>query len=190
MKLRLAAALLALPLLAFDCGGKEQEQASPFGMACKLQIRGAGPGANEDLWCIVAAVDYADLDPMSTMWAFDLAAYRGMTVVGGGVGFFLDGRPAPGTPYGWSGASSSVDSGAAMRYAGDPAAVPSTYVETHRAEAPLMSLGGTGALSVTFSRIPPPGATGPQLIDVHGTLAGTLPALDAGGLPVTFAATF
>ncbi len=188
MKLRLAAALLALPLLAFDCGGKEEET-SPFGMACKLQIRGAGAGANEDLWCIVAAYDYADLAP-STMWAFELVAYRGMTVVGGGVGFFHDGRPALGTPYGWNGATSTVDSGEAMRYVGDPAANPPTYVETHRAVAPLMAVGGTGALSVAFSRIPPPGATGAQLVDVHGTLSGTLPALDGVGPPVTFAATF
>lgn len=190
MRIRLAAALLALPLLAFDCGGKDEVETSPFGMQCRLQIRGAAAGANEDLWCIVSAFDYADIDPPSTMWAFELVAYRGMTVVGAGVGLFHDGRPALGTPYGWSGSASTVDSGEAMRWAGDPAAVPPTYVESHRAEAPLLGYGGTGALSVTFSRIPPPGATGPQLVDVHGTLAGTLPAVEPGGLPVTFAATF
>ena len=186
MKLRLAALLLALPLLAFDCGGKEAET-SPFGMACKLQIRGA---ANEDLGCIVAAYDYADRAPPSTMWAFELVAYRGMTEVGAGVGFFHDGRPALATPYGWNGPTSTVDSGEAMRSVGDPMAVPPTYLETHRAGSPLMNVGGTGALSVSFTRIPPPGATGAQLIDVHGTLSGTLPALDGVSPPVSFAATF
>lgn len=189
MKLRLAATLLALPLLAFDCGGKEEET-SPFGMACRLQIRGAGAGANEDLWCIVTAFDYADLDPLSTMWAFELVAYRGMTVVGGGVGFFHDGRPALASPYGWNGATSNVESGGATRYVGDPTADPPTEAATHEATAPLMAVGGEGALSVAFSRIPPPGATGAQLVDVHGSLSGTLSAVDGVGPPVTFAATF
>lgn len=181
MRIRLAAVLFALPLLAFDCGGAEP----PLGPSCMLQIRGA---ASEDLWCIVAAYDYADLDPTSTMWALDLAAYRGTTEVGGGVGFFHDGRPALGTPYGWSGATSSVDSGSAFRDVGDGMAGPP--VTTHYATAPLAGYGGEGAMSVTFTRIPPRGAAGAQLMDVHGTLSGTLPAVDGVSLPVTFTATF
>lgn len=181
MRIRLAAALLALPLLAFDCGGDDPPQ-NPLGLACTLQIRGA---VNEDLWCIVAAYDYSDLDPTSTMWALDLAAYRGMTEVGGGVGFFHDGRPSLATAYGWSGNASTVDSGEAVRYVGE-----ASPVATHEAIAPLMGYGGTGALTVTFSRIPPPGATGAQLMDVHGTLSGTLPAVDGVSGPVTFTATF
>jgi hypothetical protein len=185
MKLRLAAVLVALPLLAFDCGGKEE--VSPFGMACKLQVRGA---VTEDLWCIVAAYDYADISPPSTTWSFELVAYRGTTSVGGGVGLFHDGRPAPGTAYGWSGATSNVDSGGATRYAGDATANPPTTAATHEAMAPLQGVGATGALSVTFTRIPPPGATGPLLTDVHGSLSGTLPAVDGKSAPVTFFATF
>lgn len=180
MKTRLAAAtLLALPLLAFDCGGTKEE-VSPFGMACRLQIRG---GATEDLWCVVAAYDYADIAPPSTMWAFELVAYRGTTEVAAGAGFFHDGRPALATAYGWSGASTNVDSGGAARDVGNLAS-------THEATAPQMGFGGTGALSVTFSRIPPPGAMGQQLVDVHGALSGTLPAVDGVSAPVTFSATF
>lgn len=183
MKMRFAALLLALPLLAFDCGGTK-EDVSPFGMACKLQIRG---GANEDLWCIVSAVDYASFSPPSTMWAFELVAYRGMTAVGAGVGFFHDGRPALATTYGWNGATTNVDSGGAQRWTGDAMTV---QVLTHQATAPLLGGSGTGALSVAFNRIPPPGATGAQLVDVHGTLSGTLPSVDPTGSPVAFTATF
>ena len=182
VKLRLAAVVLALPLLAFDCGGGQQDQGPPG--ACKLQIRGTAAGANEDLWRIVTAYDYASLDPANTMWGFELVAYRGMTAVGAGVGFFHDGRPSVASAYGWSGASSSVSSGGATRYAADGTTL------THEATAPLSGVGGTGALSVTFTRIPPPGATGAQLMDVHGSLSGTLPALDAVSPQVTFSATF
>jgi hypothetical protein len=189
MKIRLAAALLALPLLAFDCGGEEKD-ASPFGMTCQLQIRGAEPGVNEDLWCVVAAYDYADISPGSTMWVLNLVAYRGMTAIGGGVGFFHDGRPALATTYGWNGNLSNVDSGGATRYVGDATANPPTLAATHEATAPLSGFGGTGALSVTFTRIPPPGATGAQLLDVHGMLSGTLPALGGASPDVTFSATF
>jgi hypothetical protein len=175
MKIRLAAALLALPLLAFDCGGKEE--GNPFG-SCTLQVRG---GVNEDLWCIVAAYDYADMG--STMWAFELAAYRGMQEVAGGAGLFHDGRPALYTAYGWTGpTTSNVESGGAMRDAG--------MTTTHEATSPLLGSGGTGTLSVAFTKIPPPGATGPALTDVHGTLSGTLPASDGVSAPVTFYATF
>lgn len=181
MKIRLAAVLLALPLLAFDCGGKQD--ASPFG-TCTLQVRGAA--VNEDLWCIVAAYDYADMSPPSTDWAFELAAYRGTTEVGGGAGFFHTGRPALGTAYGWDTSTatptSNVNSGSATRYVGT--------ATTHDATSPLQGIGGTGALSITFTQIPPPGATGAQLMDVHGTLTGTLPAVDGVSPPVTFYATF
>ncbi len=186
MKRRLAALLLALPLLAFDCGGREPE-VSPFGMACKLQIRGA---ATEDLWCIVTAYDYAETSPPSTMWGFELVAYRGMTAVGGGVGLFHLGRPVLGTAYGWSGATSNVDSGGATRYVGDATTNPPTTTATHEATSPLQGVGGTGALSITFTRIPAAGATGAQLTDVHGALSGTLPAVDGVGAPVTFSAAF
>jgi hypothetical protein len=43
MKTRLLAVLLALPLVAFDCGGKEEVR-SPVG--CTLRVRGA---VSEDL---------------------------------------------------------------------------------------------------------------------------------------------
>ena len=181
MKLRLAAAALALPLLAFDCGGAQPEP-NPFG-TCALHVRGAGPGVNEDLWCVVTSYDYA---PASTTWAFELSAYRGMTSVAGGAGVFLAGRPAVGTAYGWSGATSSVDSGGATRSIGDAMATPPTLALTHEATA----LAGTGALSVTFTQVPPPGATGAQLLNVHGTLTATLEALDGVSPPVTFSATF
>jgi hypothetical protein len=190
MRSRMLAVLLAVPLVAFDCGGNDPAPpTSPFGMICKLQIRGAGAGVNEDLWCIVSAVDYADLGSPG-MWAFELVAYRAMTQVGGSVGVFIGGRPTLGIPYAWTDATSNVSSGSATRAVGDPTAVPSTYRETHRALSPLDVLAGTGAMSITFSKIPPPGATGPELTDVHGTLSGTLPAVDGVSPPVTFAAIF
>lgn len=184
MKTRALAALLALPLLAFDCGGDEPEP-TPVPTSCTLQIRGA---ASEDLWCIVAAFDYSDLDPGNPLWGFELVAYRGMTEVGAGVGLFLEGRPALGVPYGWTATTSTVDSGGAERWVGDLGV--GDAVMTHEAAAPMLVDDGVGALSVTFSRIPPPGATEQQTIDVHGTLGGTLPAVDGLGAPVTFAATF
>jgi hypothetical protein len=191
MRSRILAVLLALPLLAFDCGGGDPAPpTSPFGMICKLQIRGAGAGVNEDLWCVVSAVDYADMGSPGT-WAFELVAYRGMTQVGGSVGVFLGGRPAIGSPCGWTAGTSSVTSGGALRAVGDMTVVPSTYQETHRAEAPLGLLAGTGSMSVTFSRIPAVGtSTGPGSIDVHGILSGTLPAADGVSPPVTFSAVF
>jgi hypothetical protein len=187
----LALPLLALPLLAFDCGGKDPAPpTSPFGQICKLAIRGSGAGVNEDLWCIVSAVDYADIGSPGT-WAFELVAYRGMTEVGGSVGVFLGGRPALNAPYGWTASTTSVTSGEAMRAVGDVAANPPTYQETHRALAPLDPLPGTGEVSIAFSKIPAPGtSTGPGAIDVHGTLSGTLPALDGASPPATFSAVF
>jgi hypothetical protein len=77
-----------------------------------------------------------------------------------------------------------------MRATGDATVVPSTYLETHRALAPMLGTAGAGAMSITFSRIPPPAATGEQLLDVHGTVAGTLVALDGVSPPLTFSATF
>lgn len=189
MKKRMLAALLALPLVAFDCGGKEdgleaQWGADPFGLGCRLQVSGA---VNENMWCIMTAYDYMP-DFATTAWVFDLAAYRGFTEVGAGAGFFLEGRPQLGTAYGWSGdvASPVLLSGGAER------AAPETMMPTHSA----MSLGadavpgtGRGALSVTFSQIPPVNATPEQYIQVHGTLTATLPS-DTGGAPVTFTASF
>lgn len=186
---QLAAPLLALALGCGD-GRTEVTPPSPFGLACKLQIRGAAQGVSEDLWCIATAFDYGVLTPATPTWAFELAAYRGTTQIGGGIGIFVLGRPAPGTAYGWTSSTSSVDSGSAMRATGDATMVPSTYLETHRALAPMLATPGTGAMSVTFSRIPPPAATGAQLLDVHGTLSGTLPAVDGVSPPLTFSATF
>jgi len=186
MTKRLAALLLALPLLAFDCGGDEP-RLNPLGTQCWLDVGGA---ASEELWCIATAYDYSDLDPAMTDWVFQLVAYRGMTEVGAGAGFFLDGRPALGAPYGWTASTSNVAAGSALRSIGDMAANPPTHQDTHEAWAPMAGGDGVGSISTVFSRIPPPGAVGAQLLDVHGTLTGTLPAIAPGGAPVTFTATF
>jgi len=191
MKMRALLMLLALPLVAFDCGGKDQElERSPFGLACRLHVGGAVPV--EDLWCIVTAHDYAQ-DPYpyaSNTWVFELVAYRSnLMEVGAGAGVFLDGRPALGTPYGWDGnfASSLLASGGAERYGGSLLAQPPTYVETHSA----FSLGdwGAGTLSVTFTEIPLASAVGEQSLRVHGSLTATLPS-DTTGNPATLSATF
>lgn len=190
MRSRVLAVLIALPLLAFDCGGNDPPQpASPFGMICKLQIRGSGAGVNEDLWCIVSAVDYTTLGNPN-MWAFELVAYRGMTQVGGSVGIFVPGRPSLGTPYAWTSSTTNVQSGSAVRAVGDVTATPSTYQQTHLATAPVLGPDGIGSMSVTFTKIPPADAVGQQLTDVHGTLSGTLVAEDGVSAPVTFAAVF
>jgi hypothetical protein len=186
---RLAALILALPLLGVGCGGSHVDTGSPFGNACQLHIRGTAPGANEDLWCVVSAVDYADLGNPG-LWAFELVAYRGTTQVAGGVGIFLPARPTLGTSYGWTASTTSVESGSATRSVGDAAASPPTVQETHLAIAPMLATLGTGSMAIRFSRIPPLGATGPALMDVHGTLSGTLAAMDGVSPPVTFAATF
>ncbi len=182
MKLRMLVVVLALPLLAFDCGGKEPER-DPFGLGCKLHVAGA---VSEDLWCVMVAYDYSQLDPQPLdEWVFKVVAYRGTMEVGAGVGMFLGGRPALGTPYGWSGAVRSplLTDGSATRYGGSFQA--GDYGPTHLA----MSIDQTGALSVTFTAIPPPGATGEQSIGVHGSLIATLPPT-ASGAEVTLSATF
>jgi hypothetical protein len=174
MKTRLLAVLLALPLVAFDCGGKEEVR-SPVG--CTLRVRGA---VSEDMWCIVAAYDYTQMPVPLDEWGFELVAYRGTVQVGGGVGLFLGGRPELGTSYGWDGPDRSVllTDGSADRY-------DAAYQPTHSA----WSIVDTGSVSVQFSAIPPPNATNGDLIGVHGTLTGVLPS-ETGGDPVTFTATF
>ncbi len=195
MRKKLLLALLSLPLLAFDCGGGDSQPA-PGGFGCSLQVRGA---VTEDLWCVATAYDYSSMPSMpANEWVFMLVAYRGQPVAGGAlpepaaqVGFFLTGRPALNQPYGWSATATTVDSGTATRGTGSVQA--GTYAETHEALAPLDPLdpsSGTGALATRFTAIPPAGATDAQVLGVHGTLEGTLPALDAGGAPVTIRATF
>lgn len=189
MKSRALLLLLALPLLAFDCGGKDAPPAvrSPFGLDCKLHVGGGAPA--EDLWCVMTAHDYTN-DPGSTQttWVFELVAYRGMVEVGAGAGLFLAHRPALGTDYGWDGASATtlVLSGGAQRYTG------SLQAGTHQRTHDAYSLGtgdGTGRLSVRFSEIPPVDATNEQSLRVHGTLSATVPSLTTGE-PATFSATF
>jgi hypothetical protein len=182
MKVRLVAVVLALPLVAFDCGG-EEEVRSPVG--CTLQVRGA---VSEDLWCIVAAYDYSAFPVVpQDQWGFILTAYRGTMEVGAGVGMFLGGRPTLGTVYGWNGATRSalLTDGGAQRYGGSMFSEPPTYTQTHSAE----SIIETGSLFIQLSAIPPANAMNEELIGVHGTLAGTLPS-ESGGDPVTIVATF
>ncbi len=192
MRKTLLLAVLSLPLLAFDCGGDPQP--APGGFGCSLEVRGA---VSEDLWCIVTAYDYSAMPTMpANEWVFMLVAYRGQPVAGGAlpdpaaqVGFFLTGRPALNQPYGWSSTASTVDSGSATRGTGSVQA--GTYVDTHEAMAPLDPLDvGTGALATRFTAIPAANASGAQLLGVHGTLEGTLPALAAGGGQVTIRASF
>ncbi len=189
MKTRALLVVFALPLLAFDCGGNDTPPAvrSPFGLDCKLHVGGGAPA--EDLWCIMTAHDYTN-DPYSasTTWVFELVAYRGMVEVGAGAGIFLEHRPALGTAYGWDGtyATTLVVSGGAQRYAGSLQA--GTYEQTHDAYS-LGAGDGAGALSVTFSGIPPMDAVGEQSLQVHGTLTATVPSMTTG-VPATFSATF
>jgi len=189
MKTRALLVLLALPLVAFDCGGKDTPpvQKNPFGLACQLSVGGGAPA--EDMWCIVTAHDYTN-DPgsTSTTWVFELVAYRGMVDVGAGAGLFLERRPALGADYGWDGnvATTLVVSGGAERYAGSAQA--GTYAQTHNAYS-LGTGDGAGALSVRFSEIPPIDAVGAQSLQVHGTLTATVPSMTTGD-PATLSATF
>lgn len=192
MRKTLLLALLSLPLLAFDCGGDDDP--APGGFGCRLEVGGA---VSEDLWCIATAYDYSAMPTMPMdQWVFMLVAYRGQPVPGGPlpdvaaeVGFFLPGRPLLNQTYGWSAGGSTVDSGSATRGTGSLQA--GTYEETHMAVAPLYSGDtGTGDLATRFTAIPPANATNEQLLGVHGTLMGTLPALETGGAPVAFRATF
>jgi len=48
---------------------------------------------------------------------------------------------------------------------------------------------GAGALSVSFSEIPPTNAVGEQSLQVHGTLTATVPSMTTGD-PATLSATF
>jgi hypothetical protein len=184
---RLLPVLLALPLLAFDCGGKEEVQ-DPFGLGCTVHVEGAAP--SEDLWCVVAAYDYSAFPQPygSHMWGFIISAYRG-TDVGAGGGIYLAGRPVEGVPYSWNGnsASSIIDGGGFNRYAGSMSA--GTYVLTH-ANSTLGNGDGTGSATVTFTAIPPANATNEQLIGVHGTFTATLLPRDGFSGVVTLTARF
>ena len=192
MRKPLLLALLSLPLLAFDCGG-DDSSSPPGGFGCRLELRGA---VNEDLWCVATAYDYSAMPMPTNEWAFMLVAYRGQPVAGGAlpdpaaeVGFFLVGPPALGPSYGWAGALSTVDSGSASRWSGSLQA--GTYEETHLALAPLFAGdAGTGSVATRFTAIPPPTATGAALLGVHGSVEGTLPALDGVSAPVTLRASF
>jgi hypothetical protein len=193
MRKTLLLAALSLPLLAFDCGGDDTKP-EPGGFGCSLEIRGA---VSENLWCIATAYDYSAMPSMPTdTWAFMLVAYRGQPVAGGAlpdpaaeVGFFLAGRPALNQTHGWTESASTVDSGSASRGSGSLQA--GTYEETHLALAPLFpGDAGTGSLAARFTAIPPATATGAALLGIHGTLEGTLPALDGVRAAVTIRATF
>jgi len=187
MKSRVLAVLLALPLVAFDCGGKDEPaEKSPFGLACKLHVGGGVPA--EDMWCVMMAYDYSALpDPelASSNWVFEINAYRGTYEPGASAGFFLDGRPALGPTYGWNGdvATSTLLGGGADLYASG------TMQHTHSADSLGSGWSGTGQLSVTFTAIPPASAVNEQLLGVHGTLTATLPSL-TGGEDATLSATF
>jgi hypothetical protein len=191
---RLLAVLLALPLLAFDCGGGEEDVdpfRSGFGFGCTVHVAGAVPA--EDLWCVPAAYDYSAFpDPQlaSTTWGFVVSGYRGvfpstMLGVGAGGGFFLAGRPTVGTTYSWSGstASTAFVSGGFDRYDGSGQL-------THSNTTLGNGSYGVGSFSVRFSAIPPPNATDEQLLGVHGTFSATLKPLGGFSGDVTLTATF
>jgi hypothetical protein len=173
-------ALLALPLLGFDCGEDPSPSGGSTPTPCTLTVGGA---VSEQLWCVATVFDYSQLDPLDTTYAFELVAYRGLSEVGVGAGFFLPTRAQVRTPYGWdsSTGATNVDSGFASRY-------DVSYAETHSAMAPFGDWG-TGGLSVTFSSLPAPGASDAEMINVHGALTATLPSTTTGG-DVTLSATF
>jgi hypothetical protein len=133
---------------------------------------------------VATVYDYSRLDPTSTEYAFELAAYRGTSGLAAGVGFILPTRAQVGPSYGWDASTraSNVDSGSASRY-------DATGKETHAADAPSGERRGSGMLSVQFSVLPAPNAPDTGPVQVHGTLTATVPASRTGG-PVTFSATF
>jgi hypothetical protein len=186
---RLLAALLALPLVAFDCGGTE-ERPNPFGLGCTLHVGGAAPP--EDLWCVAVAYDYSafpEPELASTTWAFEIVAYRGMSEIGAGGGVFLNGRPTAGTTYSWDGstASPAIASGGFDRYGGSMGA--GTFGVTHAASTLGDGSFGEGRASLRFTHLPPADATDAALLDVHGTLTARLPSLTGGG-DATLSASF
>jgi hypothetical protein len=185
---RLLAVLLALPLLAFDCGGKEEIQ-DPFGLGCTVHVAGAVP--SEDLWCVASAYDYSAFpDPQlaSTTWGFVLSGYRGVfpaiAGIGAGGGFFLAGRPHVGTTYWWNGSTASTElvSGGFDRY-------DASGLRTHSNTTLGNGSYGIGSFSVTFSAIPPATATDADLLGVHGTFSATLKPIGSGA-DVTLTAQF
>ena len=193
MRKAILLAAASIPLLAFDCGGKETPAApNPLG-ACTVQVRGA---VSEDLWCVATAVDYSAMaGSASTQWAFEIVAYRGSPTSGAmpdpgvGIAFFLPARPALATDYGWTPAASTVDGGSASRTTGSVQG--GTAVYTHEATSPLDALDvGTGALTARFTAIPPASATGADLMAVHGTVDATVPSVDPAGAPITLHAVF
>jgi hypothetical protein len=193
MRKAILLAAASIPLLAFDCGGKETPATTtPLG-SCTVQVRGA---VSEDLWCVATAADYSAMaGSSSTQWAFEIVAYRGSPISGAqpdlgvGIGFFLPARPALATDYGWTPTASTVDGGSASRTIGS--AQGGTVVYTHEATSVLDALDvGTGELTARFTAIPPATATGAAMMDVHGTVDATVPSVDPAGAPITLHAAF
>jgi len=188
-------AAASLTLLAFDCGGHDTSTPGPTPLGtCQVAIRGA---VSEDLWCFASAVDYSALPgSTSTQWALQIAAYRGSPLSptaalpdpAAQIAFFLPARPSLGQTYGWSATTSNVESGTASRWVGSVQG--GTPQLTHEA----MSLGagydGTGSLAAQLTAIPPASATDAELLDVHGTIDASAPAVDPAGASITLHAVF
>jgi hypothetical protein len=189
MKTRLLLVLLALPLVAFDCGGEEKVSLPQCPFGCTMQVRGA---VSESLCCLAIAYDYSQLDPTFPEWTFMLTAFRtDLADEAASVGMFFEGRPPLAAEYAWDGdvcSTTALTWGTAERFTFVTQPYPSV-VTTHSADSAL----GTGALSLVVTEIVPSAVVGQQS-GVHGALTATLPPGDIGfpvdGPPVTLFATF
>jgi hypothetical protein len=179
--------LAALPLLGFDCGGTDPLP-SPYAPpgAVTLRVRGA---VTEDLWCFMFATDLSLIDPTYTDFSLMLECSRGMAEPAAVAVIDLANGPALNAPYGWDStgavATSNVYSGDATRMVLDADGFP---YDTHAASAPFVD-AGTGKLTYVLTSIGPPIDAASGAVQVHGTLAATVPSTTGGGA-VTFSATF
>lgn len=182
MRLALLVAVLTLPLVAADCGGDDSESPGPTG--CSIRVAG------ETLACAASAYDWSAYDAAATEWGFQLVGTRADGRVMATVQLFLPARPALREPYGWSGTASSVAEGWATFSTISGTTSPPEV--THEAEAPFFEgEAGTGALTIRFTAIPPPGATTEaQLMAVDGTVDATLEATDGSGRTIALHAEF
>jgi hypothetical protein len=170
MRRPLAAVLACTLLLA--CGDDPRVEEG-----CTVAVRGA---ITADLPCVVRALRAGVADQES--WQLHLEAYTGATRSGpADVDVFLVGPGAPfaQTAYGLGPGTQAVPVADATRSTDVTSFAARAAAITHDASEP------GGALSLTVTAFPPAATEG----GAHGTVRGTLPAID-GGSPITIEAQF
>ncbi|HSM91490.1 MAG TPA: hypothetical protein VLT47_01315 [Anaeromyxobacteraceae bacterium] len=183
MRRPLIAAILALPLLGFECAGDPPADGGspPAQLGCRFTVHGA---IEEQGWCEVTGYDYSRVDATRSDFAIELAAYRDGGELAGGAGVFYDTRPTVDLSYGWEVREGprNVDSGSASRY--DAAGVTTHFALSQSGGGPAV-----GELHVVLKSVPVAVPAVSAAVEIHGSLAADLPSTTSGS-PISLEVTF